>query len=131
MRIEEHRDLKVYRRAFEAAVGLYDLSESFPRKEMFSLTDQMRRSSRSVCANMAEAWRRRRYEAASISKLNDAETEAGETQVWIEFAVRHRFLQPETGEKMFQEYNEIISMIVKMINNPQDWVLKPRPKSGP
>ena len=86
-KIRSHRDLDVYRRAFATAMQIFRLSKTFPKDETFSLTDQGRRSSRSVCANLAEAWRKRRYEAAFISKLSDAETEAGETQVWLEFAL--------------------------------------------
>jgi hypothetical protein len=76
-RIRTHRDLDVYQRAFEAAMEIFELTKMFPREEVFSLTDQIRRSSRSVCANLGEAWRRRRYEAAFVSKLNDSEAEAG------------------------------------------------------
>ena len=92
MKIVTHHDLQVYQRSFEAAVRIFELTRSFPREEAYSLTNQIRRSSRSVCANLAEAWRKRRYEAAFISKLCDAEGEAAETQVWIEFAVNHHYL---------------------------------------
>ncbi|MEA3376633.1 MAG: four helix bundle protein, partial [Chloroflexota bacterium] len=87
-KIRTHRQLDVYQMAFEAAMRVFELSKEFPRQETFSLTDQIRRSSRSVCANLGEAWRRRRYQAAFVSKLNDAEAEATETQVWLEFAVK-------------------------------------------
>src|SRR2546421_1539730 len=83
-----HQDLLVYRKAFEAAMQIFEISKSFRREEKYSLTDQIRRSSRSVTANIAEAWRKRRYVAAFISKLNDAEGEAGETQTWLEYAIR-------------------------------------------
>lgn len=76
----KHQDMDVYKMAFEAGMGIFELSKSFPKEEAYSLTDQVRRSSRSVCANFAEAWRKRRYEAAFISKLNDCEGEAAETQ---------------------------------------------------
>jgi four helix bundle protein len=87
-RIRTHLDLEVYRRSFDAAMVIYEASKSFPREEAYSLTDQCRRASRSVCANIAEAWRKRRYPASFVSKLSDAETEAAEMQVWISFAVR-------------------------------------------
>src|ERR687884_290527 len=87
-KIRTHRDLEVYRKAFDAAMQIFELSKAFPREETYSLTDQIRRSSRSVCANLAEAWRKRRYEKAFISKLADSESEAAETQVWLEFAVK-------------------------------------------
>jgi four helix bundle protein len=86
-KIISHRDLEVYKRAFEAATRIFDLSKTFPKEELYSLTDQIRRSSRSVCANLAEAWRKRRYEAAFISKLNDVEAEAAETQSWGQAAM--------------------------------------------
>lgn len=82
-KIQNHQDLLVYRKAFDAAMSIFELSKTFPKEETYSLTDQIRRSSRSVCSNLAEAWRKRRYEAAFISKLSDAEGEAAETQVWL------------------------------------------------
>jgi four helix bundle protein len=94
-----HQDLEVYGRAFDAAMEIFELSQRFPKHEVYSLTDQMRRSSRSVCANLAEAWRKRRYTATFISKLSDAEAEAAETQVWLHFAVHCGYLDRETGER--------------------------------
>ena len=88
------------------------------------MTDQIRRSSRSVCSNMAEAWRKRRYEAAFVSKLNDAESEAAETQTWIHFAVECGYLSPEEGQELHQTYDFIIGKLVNMIINPTPWVLK-------
>ena len=121
--VTRHQDLDVYKKAFEAAMQVFELSKKFPREEVYSLTDQMRRSSRSVCANLAEAWRKRRYEAAFISKLNDAEAEAAETQTWLEFAVRCEYLNPEIGRKLFRIYDEVIAMLVAMINASSSWVL--------
>ena len=91
-KIRTHRDLKVYARAFDVAMKIFKASKAFPKEEVYSLTDQIRRSSRSVCANLAEAWRKRRYEAAFIAKLTDAEAEAAETQVWLEFAVKCAYI---------------------------------------
>ncbi len=122
-KITRHQDLEVYKKAFAAAMRIFELSKSFPKEEIFSLTDQIRRSSRSVCANLAEAWRKRRYEAAFIAKLNDSEGESAETQTWLEFAVRCEYLEKEIGRELFKEYDEIISMLVSMINNPDTWVL--------
>jgi four helix bundle protein len=79
MKIEKHTDLAVYKKAFDAAMAIFVVSQKFPREETYSLTDQIRRSSRSVCTNIAEAWRKRRYEAAFVAKLSDAEGEAAET----------------------------------------------------
>jgi four helix bundle protein len=87
-----HEDLEVYQNAFDAAMRIFELSKRFPIEEKYALTDQIRRSSRSVCANLAEAWRKRRYKAAFIAKLNDCEAEAAETQVWLKFAVKCGYL---------------------------------------
>lgn len=122
-KIIRHQDLEVYKKAFAAAMRIFELSKSFPKEETFSLTDQIRRSSRSVCSNIAEAWRKRRYEAAFIAKLNDAEGEAAETQTWLEFSVHCKYLEKEIGRDLFKEYDEIISMLVSMANNPAKWVL--------
>ena len=79
--IKDYRELRVYQLAFESAMQIFELTRAFPREETYSLTDQIRRSSRSVCANIVEAWRKRRYPASFISKLSDADTEAAETLV--------------------------------------------------
>lgn len=118
-----HQQLGVYKRAFKAAMQIYQLSKGFPKEETYSLTDQVRRSSRSVCANIAEAWRKRRYESAFISKLSDAETEAAETQTWLEFAVHCQYLDTGIGESLRNEYNEVIAIIVHTIANADKWVL--------
>ena len=122
--IKTHSDLDVYRKAFDAAMRLFEISKAFPREETYSLTDQVRRSSRSVCANLAEAWRKRRYEAAFVSRLSDCETEAAETQVWIEFAVKCGYADRETAAELYRVYDEVIGTIVGMINHPETWVLQ-------
>ncbi len=109
--------------AFEAAMDIFVASSKFPKEETYSLTDQVRRSSPSVCANLAEAWRKRRYEAAFISKLNDAEGEAAETQTWIEFAVRSEYLDREYGKKLFQTYDSVIAMLLTMANSSSVWCM--------
>lgn len=121
--VVKHQDMEVYKMAFAAGMEIFVLSKEFPKEETYSLTDQVRRSSRSVCANFAEAWRKRRYEAAFISKLNDCEGEAAETQTWLEFAVRCGYLDAETGRKLFKTYNEVLAMLVTMINNSDTWIL--------
>jgi four helix bundle protein len=105
---------------------IFHLSKAFPKEETYSLTDQIRRSSRSVCANLAEAWRKRRYEAAFISKLSDAETEAAETQVWLEFAVKCGYLDPDSARPLYQAYEEVLRTLVGMINHPETWVIAPQ-----
>jgi four helix bundle protein len=117
VKIIRHQDLDIYKKSFEAAMEIFEISKSFPKEETFSLTDQIRRSSRSVCSNLAETWRKRRYEAAFIAKLSDSEGESAETQTWLEFAVKCGYLEKETGRRLFKAYDEIISMLVTMINN--------------
>ena len=121
--IKTHRDLDVYQVSFDIAMQIFQKSKSFPLEERYSLTDQVRRSSRSICANLAEAWRKRRYEASFVSKLSDAEAEAAETQVWIEFAVRCGYMETKTGEELLISYENIIGKIITMINNFQPWLL--------
>jgi len=118
-----HRDLEVYRRAFEAAMRIFELSKTFPKEETYSLTDQIRRSSRAVCANLAEAWRKRRYEKAFVSKLSDAESEAGETQVWLEFAVKCSYLPREEANEIYRSYDAILRTLIGMITHPETWVI--------
>ena len=91
-RINSYKDLRVYQKSMDLAMEIFQLTKSFPIEEKYSLVDQIRRSSRSVCTNIAEAWRKRRYKAAFIAKLSDSETEACETQVWIEFSLRCEYI---------------------------------------
>ena len=123
MKIQQYTDLEVYRKGFDAAMLLFWASKNFPKEETCSLTDQIRRSSRSICANLAEAWRKRRYNAAFISKLSDAESEAAETQVWIEFAMKCGYLERDESVPLYKSYDEILRMLVAMINKPQSWVI--------
>lgn len=124
MKISSYRDLDVYRMAMDAAMEIFRLTSRFPREERFSLVDQIRRSSRSVCANIAEAWRRRRYKAAFVNKMNEAETEAEETRVWLEFSLRCEYIDEGTYRGLDSEYGNIIGKIVRMIMNPDNWVIK-------
>jgi len=102
---------------------IFKLSRKFPKEETYSLTDQIRRSSRSVCTNLAEAWRKRRYEAAFISKLNDVEAEAAETQTWLEFALACSYLKREEASDLSSNYERIIGTVVGMINHADSWLL--------
>jgi four helix bundle protein len=115
--IVSHQQLEVYQMAFEAAMTIFRRSKTFPAEERYSLTDQIRRASRSVCANLAEAWRKRRYEAAFIAKLNDAEAEAAETQTWLQFSVECQYLDSEEGRNLYQAYNHILGKLVILIKN--------------
>lgn len=122
-KLRKHQDLLVYKKALEASMRTFDLSKSFPKEETYSLTDQIRRSSRSVSANIAEAWRKRLYKAAFIAKFNDAEGEAAETETWIEYSVRCGYLDRETAKELYVDYEEVISMLVSMRNRPDDWII--------
>jgi four helix bundle protein len=119
--IRKHTDLEVYQRGFAAGMKVFELSKQFPKEERYSLTDQIRRSSRSVCGNLAEGWRKRRYTQAFVSKLTDSEAEAAETQSWLQFAVQCGYLQRDHGAELYKEYDAIIAMLVKMATNADDW----------
>ena len=120
-RIKTHRDLIVYQKSFAAGKRIFELSTLFPREEMYSLTDQVRRSARSTSANIAEAWRKRRYEKHFCSTLNTAEAEAADTQVWIEYAEAHSYLAAETAKQAIEFYDDILRMIVAMIYESEKW----------
>lgn len=120
----KHTELPVYQAAFEAAKVVFVLSKSFPKEETYSLTDQIRRSSRSVCANIAEAWRKRRSEAFFVSTLNIAEAEAAETQVWLQFAVECNYVTAEDARSIYTQYDEILAQLVSLIMNPGPWILR-------
>lgn len=123
-KITYHWQLEVYQLSMEAAMRLFVLTKNFPREEMYSLTDQVRRSSRSVASHISEGWRRRRYEAAFCEKLNGAESEAGETQTWVEFAVRCGYMTAKEGRELHRAYDQIIGKLVTMQNRPEVWSLK-------
>jgi four helix bundle protein len=124
--ITSHRELDVYKLSFDTAMRIFQLGKKFPKEEQYSLTDQTRCSSRSVCANLAEAWRKRRYEGAFISKLSDVEAEAAETQVWIEFAVKCEYVDVKSARELYRVYDQILGKLVSMINNPSPWLLPAR-----
>ncbi|MCK9413308.1 MAG: four helix bundle protein [Prolixibacteraceae bacterium] len=119
--IRSHRDLKVYQASFSAAAEIFDLSVSFPSDEKYSLTDQIRRSSRSVSANLAEAFRKRRYEKAFVAKLTDAEGEAAETQVWLDFSLHHQYTSQRVHDHLYEKYEIILNQILSMINSSGKW----------
>ncbi len=123
-RIKTHRDLDVYQMALDAAMKIFEMTKKFPKEETYSLTDQIRRSSRSVCSNLAEAWRKRRYEGAFVSKLSDAEAEAAETQVWLEFSVKCSYLDAKVARQLYIAYENILGKLVNMIWHPEQWTIK-------
>ena len=124
--VTHHWELDVYRLAMGLASEVFAETKSWPAEERFSLTDQIRRSSRSVTGQIAEGWRKRRYRLAFISKLNDAEGEAAETQSWIEHAVRCSYLNRERGTALHNGYNDVLGKLVVMQNNPEPWLLPAR-----
>ena len=122
--IQSHNELHVYQNAMEAAMAIFRLSEDFPKEEKYSLTDQIRRSSRSICANIAEGWRKRRYSAAFTAKLSDAESEANESLVWIDFARRCGYLDDAEAEKLSRAYDTVLAQLFVMMRDPSKWTLK-------
>jgi four helix bundle protein len=113
-RINGVRELAVYRIAFDAAMEIYTISKGFPSEEKYSLTDQIRRSSRSVCANLSEGWRKRKYKAVFINKLSDSGQEAAETQTWLEFAFKCGHLDEAMFNKLDERYEHIFAMLSTM-----------------
>jgi four helix bundle protein len=107
--------------AFDCAMGIFEWSKSFPVDERYSLTDQIRRSSRSVCANIAEAWHRRPYPRSFANKLCDAMSEAAETQPWLQFAVSCGYLSDHTSLELRRAYDFIIGKLIRMMNSAEDW----------
>jgi four helix bundle protein len=117
----DHSDLELYKIAFQSAMNIFHLSKKWPTEERYSLTDQIRRSSRSVCGNVAEAWRKRRYTAHFVSKLSDSDAEATETIVWLEFARECGYLNEIEYEELFDKYDHICRMLTNMIKSADKW----------
>jgi four helix bundle protein len=117
-RVEE---LRVYRRGFTAAMQIFEASKAWPAAERYALTDQVRRSSRAVCANLAEAWRKRRYPRHFVSKLSDADAEAAETRTWLRFAHQCGYLDAETFADLDATYDRLIGGLVRMMHRPEPW----------
>jgi four helix bundle protein len=113
-----HRDLKVYQLAYKLAMEIFHLSKAFPREERYSLTDQIRRSSRSVAANLAEGFRKRRYPNMLVSKLTDCDGEASETQVWLDFAFDCGYLSQENHDSLTAGYEDVGKMLGSMMADP-------------
>ncbi len=122
--IRSFRELMCWLKGMDLAMEIFELTKRFPADECYSLTDQIRRSSRSVPANLSEAWRKRRYPAAFVSKLNDAEGEAAETQTHLEIARRCGYLNDPTASKLDGEYEEVLGMLVNMAAHPEKWTIR-------
>jgi four helix bundle protein len=112
--INSHRDLEVYKLAFEGAMEIFQISKGFPAEERYSLTDQIRRASRSVCSNLAEAWRKRIYKAVFVNKISDSMQEASETQTWLDFCIACKYIDQQTFERLDQKYEKILAMLNSM-----------------
>jgi four helix bundle protein len=119
--VKHYKELRVYQQGFAAATRIYKLSKRWPAEERYSLTDQIRRSSRSVCANIAEAWRKRRYPAHFVSKLSDSDSEAAETQVWLDFALDCAYITQQDHDALYATYENVAGGLVNMMTNPNAW----------
>jgi len=120
-KIKTHRDLKVFQLSFESGMEIFKISKLFPKEETYSLTDQIRRSSRSVSGNIAEAFRKRRYPKSFIAKLSDSEGESAETQVWLDYAMKCGYIDSEVHSSLNEKYEHIIGMLVIMSSKPENW----------
>ena len=123
-KIRSYKELRVYQAAIEAAMRIFEITKRFPPEERFSMVDQMRRSSRSVCTNIAEAWRKRRYPAHFASKLSDCEGEAEETRVWLELALRCGYITKTEADELDLAYDNILGQLVRMIEHPEQWTIR-------
>jgi len=122
--IRSYKELRVYQAAIDAAMRIFEITKRFPSEERFSMVDQMRRASRSVCSNIGEAWRKRRYPAHFVSKLSDAEGEAEETRVWLDLALRCAYIREAEATELDQAYDGIIAQLVRMIDHPEQWTIR-------
>ena len=119
--IKTHKELVVYQLAFKVSIEIFMITKNYPKEEIFSLTSQIRRSSRSVSANIAEAFRKRRYEKAFVAKLSDSEAESAETQVWLDYSLECGYISESEHNRISTEYENIIGKLVNMISHPEKW----------
>ena len=122
-KVGSFKDLIVYQKAYKLAMEIFEISKDFPKEEKYSLTDQIRRSSRSVTSNIAESWAKRRYEKAFVNKLTDSLGEEFETENWLDYSKDCNYIQEVTHDKILREYDEVRKMLISMINNPEKWCL--------
>lgn len=118
------KDLRVYKKAYALSMEIFQLSRSWPGEEKYALTDQIRRASRSVCANLREAWAKRRYEAHFISKLTDADGENSETDTWLDYALYCKYLKTADHSRLTEENRAVGAMLGAMLNNPKPFLAK-------
>ncbi len=122
-KVGSFKDLIVYQKAYKLAMEIFEISKSLPKEEKYSLTDQVRRSSRSVTSCIAESWAKRRYEKAFVSKLTDSLGEEYETECWLDYTRDCKYIQTDTHERILSEYDEVRKMLISMINNPEKWCI--------
>jgi len=120
-KIFTHKDLDVFNISYALAMEIFEITKSFPKEERYSLTDQIRRSSRSVPANIAEAWRKRIYPKSFVAKIIDSEAEASETQVWLQFSKDAKYIDIEIYNRLDKEYDKVLGKLVNMRNQPEKW----------
>jgi len=120
-KVGSFKDLIVYQKAYKLAMEIFEISKGFPREETYSLTDQIRRSSRSVTSCIAESWAKRKYEKAFISKLSDALGEEYETENWLDYSVDCKYIDKEIQIRLLNDYEEVRKILISMINNPDKW----------
>jgi four helix bundle protein len=125
MEIRSAKDLIVYQKAYALAMHVFQLSKKFPPEEKYSLTDQIRRASRSVCTNVREAWAKRRYQAHFINKLSDADGENGEVDTWLDFSGSCKYISPDEHSELTALCSEIGKMLGSMMKNPSPFILRP------
>ncbi len=121
MPAKDYRELRVYQLAFETALRVFEISKKFPPDERYSVTDQVRRSSRAVCSNIAEAWRKRRYPASFVSKLSDSDSESAETTVWLDFCKAFGYIPEQDRTELTDHYDHICSQLAIMMTEPEKW----------
>ena len=121
MPAKDYRELRVHQLAFETALRIFEISKKFPAEERYSLTDQIRRSSRAVCSNIAEAWRKRRYPASFVSKLSDSDAESAETAVWLDFCKAFSYITDKDHAELADHYDHICSQLALMMQEPGKW----------
>ena len=122
--IKSAKDLRVYKTAYDLAMEIFEISKTWPSEERYSLTDQIRRSSRSVCSNLREAWAKRRYEAHFISKLTDSDGENSETDTWLDFARDCGYLSIGDHDRLTGQCGKVGAMIGSMLKNPESFILR-------
>jgi four helix bundle protein len=121
MKIRTHKELEVYKLSFNSAMKIFEITRRFPKEELYSLTDQIRRSSRSVSSNLSEAFRKRRYPKSFVFKLSDSEAEAAETQTWLDFSLNCGYMTKIEHQELYESFNNIIGKLVNMSIHPEKW----------